>query len=187
MIIFPASNMLFLYLYTRKHDTVIYMNHIVTEKRLHETFEISIILKGLHSILEILVGFLILCTTKTSILSFTSFLTASEIKEDPHDFLALYFVKIANNFSISGQYFITIYLLSHGIIKLFVIYGLYKKKMWAYSISIIVFTLFIIYQLYRHTFTHSIWLLLFTIFDSIIILLTIHEWHRATVYIQGTP
>ncbi len=154
------------------------MEKVITEKRLHETFEISILLKGLHSVIEIIGGVLILFTTKASITSLVASLTSEEIGEDPRDFLALYLIKAANNLSMSGQQFAAFYLLSHGVIKLFVIWGLYKKKIWAYPTSITVFTLFILYQLYRYTFTHSAWLLLFTVFDVIVILLTIHEWRR---------
>lgn len=154
------------------------MEKVITEKRLHETFEISILLKGLHSVIEIIGGVLILFTTKAGITSLVASLTSEEIVEDPRDFLALYLIKAANNLSMSGQQFAAFYLLSHGVIKLFVIWGLYKKKIWAYPTSITVFTLFILYQLYRYTFTHSAWLLLFTVFDVIVILLTIHEWRR---------
>lgn len=154
------------------------MEKVITEKRLHETFEISILLKGLHSVIEIIGGVLILFTTKASITSLVASLTSEEIVEDPRDFLALYLIKAANNLSMLGQQFAAFYLLSHGVIKLFVIWGLYKKKIWAYPTSITVFTLFILYQLYRYTFTHSAWLLLITVFDVIVILLTIHEWRR---------
>lgn len=154
------------------------MEKVITEKRIHETFEISILLKGLHSVIEIIGGFLILFTTKASIVSLVTFLTDKELGEDPRDFLAQYLINTTNNLSMSGQQFAAFYLLSHGVIKFFVIWGLYKKKMWAYPTSLVVFTLFILYQLYRYTFTHSIWLLLFTAFDVIVILLTIHEWRR---------
>lgn len=150
----------------------------ITEKRLHLTFEISILMKGIHSILEIVGGFLILFITKAEVVSLLGFLINGELEEDPRDFVAHYLIKSANNFSLSGQQFASLYLLSHGIIKFFVIWGLYKKKLWAYPTSIIVFSLFIIYQVYRYTFTHSVWLLVFTLFDIIVILLTIHEYRR---------
>ena len=40
----------------------------------------------------------------------------------------------------------------------------------------LVFGLFIIYQLYRYQFTHSLWLLLITLVDALVIALTWHEW-----------
>ena len=40
----------------------------------------------------------------------------------------------------------------------------------------VVFGLFIVYQLYRFTFTHSMWLVLVTAIDVIVIALTWHEY-----------
>lgn len=158
------------------------MKKIITEKRLHESFEISILLKGLHSVIEIIGGIFIVFTSKASIVSLVTSMTNEELIEDPRDVFAHYLIKSTNNLSISGQQFAALYLLSHGVIKFFVIWGLYNKKMWAYPTSIAVFTLFIIYQLYRYTFTHSLWLIVFSVFDVIVILLTIHEWRRMRVH-----
>ena len=40
----------------------------------------------------------------------------------------------------------------------------------------VAFGLFIAYQLYRYTYTHSIWLLLFSVLDLGVIALTWHEY-----------
>jgi uncharacterized membrane protein len=40
----------------------------------------------------------------------------------------------------------------------------------------IVFALFIMYQLYRFSFTHSVWLLVITILDMVVIWLTWREY-----------
>jgi uncharacterized membrane protein len=152
------------------------MDAVTTEKKIHATFLIGIFLKGLHAVLEILGGVFAFVTTKQAILSFVTEITSEELGEDSKDLFAHYLIKTANNLSISGQNFVALYLLSHGVVKLFVIIVLFKRKLWAYPLSVFVFSLFIIYQLYRYTFTHSFWLLLFTFFDVIIIILTIYEW-----------
>lgn len=156
------------------------MNNVLIEKRLHLTFEISIILKGLHAFLEIVSGFLFLITSQKTILSLINYFTREEAYEDPHDFMLQFIIKTAGHLSVSGQHFISLYLISHGIIKLFVVIILFKKKLWAYPVSLVVFSSFIIYQLYRYTFTHSPWLLLFTLFDVFVILLTLHEYTLVT-------
>lgn len=154
------------------------MNFVSQEKKIHLAFEISILLKGFHSVLEILGSFLIFFITKSYIISQVLYLTQEELSEDPKDLIAHYLINASNNFSISSQHFIALYLLSHGVIKLFLVIGLLRKKLWAYPASIVVFSLFIIYQLYRFYDTHSLWLLIFTIFDIAIIWLTIHEYHH---------
>ena len=66
-------------------------------------------------------------------------------------------------------------LLSHGTIKLRLIIGLVREKLSYYPVAIAVFALFIVYQLYRFSFTHSIWLILITIVAIAVIELTWHE------------
>lgn len=158
------------------------MNFNIKEKKIYLAFEISILLKGFHSFLEILGGILIFFITKSYIVSRVLFFTQEELSEDPKDLIAHYLINASNNFSITSQHFIALYLLSHGIIKLFLVIGLLKKKLWAYPASIVIFSLFITYQLYRLYYTHSVWLLLFTIFDIVIIWLTIHEYNHMKKY-----
>lgn len=80
------------------------------------------------------------------------------------------------NLSVSAQDFAALYLLAHGVTKLWLIIGLLRQRLWYYPTALIVFSLFIAYQLYRYSFSHSIWLLLITVLDVVIIGLTWHEW-----------
>jgi uncharacterized membrane protein len=87
-------------------------------------------------------------------------------------------LKLAAQFSLSSELFIAFYFLSHGIIKLFIVGYLWKGKLWAYPVGIILFFIFILYQVYRYSFTHSVWLIVLTILDLIIIYLTWSEYQR---------
>lgn len=157
------------------------------ESNIHFVFEVSILLKGFYAILEILGGFLVFFINGAYIINTVLLITQEELSEDPRDLFAHYLINASNNFSISSQHFIALYLLSHGIMKLFLIVGLLKKKLWAYPVSIVVFGLFIIYQIYRYFYTYSIWLLLLTIFDIIIIWLTMHEYKYMKKYHLFNP
>lgn len=106
------------------------------------------------------------------------FFTKDELGEDSRDFIAQYLIKTTSNLSFSGQQFAALYLLSHGVIKFLMVWGLYKRKLWAYPASIVVFSIFIVYQMYRYAYTHSIWLILFSLFDIAVIWLTLHEYSR---------
>ncbi len=157
------------------------MEEFSQEKNIHTIFNISIALKGIHAVIEIIGGVAAILITKTSYTALIFSITQGELSEDPKDFIAHYLLTSAQHFSVDSQHFLAFYLLSHGIIKIILVVGLLKEKLWAYPTSIAVFSLFIIYQLYRFTFTHSIWLLLLTILDVLIILLTWHEYkyHKA--------
>ena len=70
-------------------------------------------------------------------------------------------------------------------VKLLLLIGLWREKLWSYPLAIVVFTAFIAYQLYRFSFTHSPSLLLLTLMDFVVIWLTWHEYvtlrrHRST-------
>ena len=146
----------------------------IKEKSIREIFFISLVLKGLDSLLEILGGVLFLFTgTVTTLLTF---LIQKELIEDPTDFVANQIQHSLPYFSGHAQSFGAFYLLSHGIVKIILVVSILRGKFWAYPAMIVVLFLFIIYQLYRFSYTHSSFLLLLTLFDLLIIVLTWHEY-----------
>lgn len=147
-------------------------------------FKISLLLKGLDSILEIIGGFLLLFVNSQSLNSLVRDIFQHELSEDPKDFVANYLIDLTH-FSKSAQLFGFLYLLSHGVIKLGLVAGLLKGKLWTYPLSIFVFVLFIIYQIYRFAFTHSVYLLLLTAFDILIIILIWLEYKRLEKYLKN--
>ena len=149
----------------------------MNEKYIHRIFDISLILKGAHSVIEIVGGFLVLFISQEYIFKLVLSVTSGEISDDPKDFFANFLIKSAQQLSVTSQHFIAIYLLSHGIIKGFLVINLFKEKLWAYHLAITVFSIFGIYQIYEYIRTDSIWLLALTILDIIVILLTWHEYN----------
>ena len=152
------------------------MQPIIKEKSVFRIFEIGLFLKGLNGLIEIIGGILILVLDKKEIVYFIFKLTQNELSDDPRDFIANFIVNAVGNFASSPQLIFTIYLLIHGAIKLFLIIGLFRNKIWAYPTSIVIFSLFIIYQFYGYYFSHSLELLIWTLLDVIIVILTIHEY-----------
>jgi uncharacterized membrane protein len=103
-------------------------------------------------------------------------MTREELLEDPRDFIANYLFQSAQHFSVSARNFTAVYLLSHGVIKLWLIIGLLRQRLGYYPVAISIFGLFIVYQLYRFSLTHSLWLLVITAVDVLVIGLTWHEY-----------
>ena len=56
------------------------------------------------------------------------------------------------------------------------ILSLWRRKLWSYPSAIVFFILFIIYQMYRYTHHHSAWLILLSILDVIVVMLTWLEY-----------
>jgi uncharacterized membrane protein len=152
------------------------MKKLSEKKYIKKAFEFGIILKGIDAVIEIISSFLILFVTKSYVMHLALLVVNNELLEDPKDFIANYILGAAQHLSVSTQVFAFIYLLSHGVIKLFLIIGLLKNKFWAYKASLIVFTLFILYQIYRYTHTHSVWLVLLTVFDLVVLWLIYREY-----------
>ncbi|MDB5393798.1 MAG: rane protein [Rhodospirillales bacterium] len=148
----------------------------MNEHRVHQLFELSILFKGAHALIECIGGLALAFVNTSFIASLVNKLTQDELIEDPHDFIATHLKSFAEGFSVSRQNFYAFYLLSHGIVKVFLVIGLLKNKTWAYPASIVVLTLFITYQIYRFIETQSYGLIALTVFDVIVIALIWHEY-----------
>jgi uncharacterized membrane protein len=146
------------------------------EKYIHRIFDISLVFKGIHSIIEIVGGFIVLFISQQFVINLVLSITREEISEDPKDLFSNYLITSAQNLSVNSQHFIAFYLLSHGLIKGFLVLNLFKEKLWAYPLAMISFSLFGIYQIFEFIHTGSLWLLVLTVFDISIIFLTWHEY-----------
>ena len=146
------------------------------EQRIHKVFEISVLLKGVHALVEVFGGIALYLISTATIQSWVNFLTQDELHEDPKDFIAAKFLDFAQNFSVNSKSFFAFYLLSHGAIKLVLVLGLLREKHWSYPASLAALSLFILYQLYRYSYTQSIGLIVLTIFDVFVIVLIWHEY-----------
>jgi len=152
------------------------MEPIIKEKSIFRIFEISLFLKGLNGLIEIIGGILIWTINKKEIVYFILNLTENSLSDNPNDFVSNFIVNTIGDFASGSQLLFVVYLLLHGFIKLFLILCLFRNKLWAYPTSIVIFSLFIIYQFYNYYFTHSLELLVWTSLDVIIVILTMHEY-----------
>ncbi|WP_095083733.1 DUF2127 domain-containing protein [Mesorhizobium sophorae] len=148
----------------------------VDERRIHQIFEVGVWLKGAHALIECIGGILLYVVTTDAIVSWVNAFTAEELIEDPNDFIAGHLSQMASHFSIASKEFYAFYLLSHGLIKLLLVVGLLRGKLWSYPASLAALGAFMVYQLYRYSYTHSVGLLVLTVFDAVVMVLIWHEW-----------
>ena len=148
------------------------------KSKLHVAFEVGVILKGLNGLLELVGGILLLVFPPNAIQKFIVGLTQNELSKDPRDFIATHLRQAAHSLSPNVELFAALYLLSHGIIKVVLVYALLRGKLWAYPWAIGVFAAFGLYQIYRYFVEPSGWLIALTVLDVIVILLTWAEWRR---------
>jgi uncharacterized membrane protein len=148
----------------------------MNEQKIHRIFEISVLLKGAHALLEIVGGIVLYLVSTDTVANLVKLLTQEELIEDPNDYVATHLLAAAQHFSVESKSFYAFYLLSHGLIKLLLVVGLLRERMWSYPASLVALGAFIVYQLYRFSYTHSPGLIALTIFDLFVIWLVWHEW-----------
>ena len=139
-------------------------------------FLVSIWLKGLDALLEIIGGAALFAVSPALILHIVRFLTQDEIAEDPRDLIANALRHAAGRLSFATEHFMAIYLLVHGAVKLALVWALLARVLAAYPASMVIFAGFIAYQLYRYTFTHGVGLLALSAFDLAVIGLIFLEY-----------
>ena len=149
---------------------------LIPEKYLHRTFEIGVILKGIDGALEVIGGGLLLALSPSRISSLFLALTRPELAEDSNDVIARFLVHAMHGLTAYSRLFLAAYLLSHGVVKIVLVVELLRKRLWAYPASMVVFTLFIVYQLYHLSHVYSTGMVVLTVLDVGVVLLTWHEY-----------
>ena len=127
-------------------------------------------------LIECVGGIMLYLVTTDTIASWVNLFTQEELIEDPNDFIASHLSQMAAEFSVASKEFYAFYLLSHGLIKLLLVIGLLRGKLWAYPASLAALGAFMVYQVYRYSYTYSPGLLALTVFDAIVMWLIWQEW-----------
>jgi uncharacterized membrane protein len=147
-----------------------------SERTLHLAFVVTLWAKAAFAAAEVVAGIATWFVSNELLLRWTVALTRDELVEDPHDLVANYLLHLARNLSIGARTFAAVYLLAHGVVKLWLVIGLLRRRLRYYPLAIVVFLAFIAYQLYRYSVSASLLLLFLTALDLVVIMLTWHEW-----------
>lgn len=165
---------------------MILKRHFSNKKSLDIGFDIGLIAKGLFALGETICGIALIFLTPDRLNRLVSWVFGSELQETPKDWPVSHIVVFGHSFTSGLQHYAVIYLLIHGIIKLVVITLLWKKQLWAYPLSIVVLIGFIVYQTVQFAFRHSVLMLLMTILDIAVVVLTIVEYKNMRARKNGS-
>jgi uncharacterized membrane protein len=143
---------------------------------LDRTFLVSLILKGVDGVLEVIGSILLVAISPAQIGVFARILTQHEISEDPHDLVANSLLHLTGSLGPSAALFGSIYLLLHGLVKIVLVWAVLRGALWAYPWMIAFLVIFIGYQGYQIAVSFSWGLLLLTAFDIFIVFLTGREY-----------
>lgn len=154
------------------------IHHIAkrTLRIIHDAFLVSLTIKAINGVVETLGGLAVLLIGHQRVLNVVQSIAHRELVEDPDDHLATSMIQWATHFSSGAQEAVAAYLLAHGILKLFVVYNVMRGRRWAYPTAVTVFSGFAIYQAVLWI-EHPGWTLAaLTVFDVLIVVLTLLEW-----------
>jgi uncharacterized membrane protein len=143
---------------------------------LHWAFRLGILLKGLDGVVEIIGGSLFLCFSRGQLADFIGRVTRGELLEDPDDLIANSLRHAFDHLSTSSKVFVAVYLLGHGVVKLLLVVGLWRRKQWVYPFACVMLIGFIGYQTWRMFRHFSAGLCIFTFLDGIILALIWNEY-----------
>ena len=72
----------------------------MNEKRIHQIFQISILIKGAFAVIECAAGVAVALVSTSSIKNLVDILTQEELIENPRDFIATHLLSAAQHFSV---------------------------------------------------------------------------------------
>lgn len=143
---------------------------------LDRTFVVTLILKGLDGVLELVAGVGLLLVSPAQLEAAARALTRHELREDPHDPFAHWLIGYTGNLSVSATLFGAVYLLVHGVVKIVLVVAVLRDRLWAYPWLIGFLVAFIGWQGYELVVHFSWGLAALTAFDILIVALTVREY-----------
>ncbi len=143
---------------------------------LHHLYEASVVIKGIDGILEIVGGSLLIFFSPLTITRTVLFFARLKLTEGSRHHLLSYFYQIASGISLHRRHFYSLLFISHGAIKLILVGGLMKNKLWAYPTTMVIFTAFVFYQMSEIYSSPSILLVVITVVDVLVVLLIGREF-----------
>ncbi|MET4783179.1 DUF2127 domain-containing protein [Glaciihabitans sp. UYNi722] len=141
-------------------------------------FLVGVFFKGLDGLVELIGGVLLLFLSPSGLTSVAHSLTGGELLEDPHDIIANLLIKGAHQLGGQGAFFISLFLLIHGVVKLAIVISLIVGATKIYPWAIGALGILAIVQSVGFVVKPSIGVALLTILDFVVIALTWREWRQ---------
>lgn len=145
---------------------------------LDRTFFWSLVAKGVSGVSELVGGIALLVLTPQAIHALVARVTTAELAEDPRDAFANLLVHHTANVSWATLHFGAAYLLVHGVVKVVLVAAVLRDRLWAYPWLIGTLGAFIAYQLFEISRRPTVGMVLLTLFDVVVVGLTVHEYRR---------
>jgi uncharacterized membrane protein len=142
----------------------------------HGLYLSGVALKGLDGLIELISSALLLVTTNATLKKIADSIANDELTEEPSNHLAAHFKQAADHLSKNSQHFAALYLAAHGLIKIILVVGLWRKWRASMPAALILLSLLIAYQIWRIAHAPSVVLAILTAIDLVIVYFIWQEW-----------
>ena len=137
-------------------------------------FQLGMYWRIVYGFLRLILASVLLRKIGTPVSQLVYSLAHREQAEDPGDLFLHFFNSILGHIPYSITYFLVFYLIFWGIVDIVLSISLLKHQLWAFSLSIYLIGVFVVYEIYRYFHTHSL-TLLFIIFVDIVLMFLIRN------------
>lgn len=151
---------------------------------IEKIFRVVMYWRVLYGILKISFGAVLLHYIGQRISYVFLRLMRRELVEDPKDILVHQAAHLLGHIPYAVTYFLASYFIFWGVMDVFLSYNLLKHRLWAFPFSVGLISLFVFYELYRFTHTHSLMLLFMIVFDGVVIYIIHKEYLKLKQKLQ---
>ncbi len=149
-------------------------------------YRVGIVVKGFDGIVEFVSGMAILLSPH--LLHMALIGVSAEFGEHnarPFQFIAQYIGRVDTQLFHSGLFFLTLFLITHGAVKIALVYALIRRIVKAYPAALVTLVLFLLYQIYVLITSFSVLMVFFTLLDVAIIWLVWNEYLELKTKVQN--
>ena len=144
----------------------------------HRAFWLSLFLKGLDGLLQLLGGIVVLFFEPGTLGKTYRYLTRFLMGHRTDNPEAQFIRDAAHSFHMSTEILVFVYLVSHGIIKVLLVYGLLKERLWVFPAALAGFGFFLVLEIFRIS-QHFYWAIAALMcIDVFVITMVILEWKK---------
>ncbi|MGB3921869.1 MAG: DUF2127 domain-containing protein [Minisyncoccia bacterium] len=149
----------------------------MTKELEEKIFTFGMYWRVVYGTLRVILGLAILKIVGAPVINVITSLMSHELVEDPNDLLYALAARVVPH-ELYISYFLAVYFIFWGLVDVLLSISLVKKKMWAFPVSFVLIGGFIVYELARFSYSHSLILLWIIIVDILILWLIKREYAR---------
>lgn len=141
-------------------------------------FRISLFIKAFDGTLQLIGGSLLFFVEPQELGRWMNFLTRHLFSTNPNNVIAHWLHHQAETLSVDTTLLVSLYMLSHGVIKLGLVYGLLREKLWVFPFAFVGFGAILSIEIYRILF-HFFWgVCILMAFDTFVLTMVILEFRK---------